>query len=665
MITAEAAGLAIKIANGLIKLTNRLDLILAEQAAVEGPLALVQPEMVLAPTPEQMIPALRKLLDETEPGEGAPDPLGIDRAEIAELVAAGEAGEDVDQEDLLFWMERHLPEQALGKTLNLTSKVMKAVRKARPHWDLNDPSIRATAFYVSPGVDPEKKGYAWRIALTVVDVLAEFGAENTALFTRDAKVQGIVRSILQRFGEADLQTADSWEGVLRKVLSATLNGALDATEFYDVDDEWLEALFEALHGARDSVPEGKRDQFLLGLFEGRGYERLVGSLLETAAGRLNAEDGEVFEAIAVDVLQAAAAHFQKGGSFKQFLTDNWGDVLRAGLSSLAEHGSVLLADQSPLVQTVVAGVIDRLAKTPNHKLLTTDTLVGLIDAAVRAVAAKPELLSDAIDEDWLELLVRSVTGSIATQGIAKTFSGAGLQQILGGTLEAFAEHPELIIRRPGLPQELLRGVLSNLSGLDRLTAESLGVAVLEAGLETLAKRPDLLEFEYSELVSELAGKVGKLVSAGSLTRIQGADVLRAVVETLVENPAVFLKTEKKLAGIIVDAVLEASQGDHGLLLAGATLVQVARSSVAALAGSANAALANLPLADLVAELQAVLDAGLARAEHELGNRLVLSALPTVLGDLIRTWARGELGVIDPENQNFKRLFSQLADRAAA
>ena len=84
---------------------------------------------------------------------------------------------------------------------------------------------RLAAFALHPEQTDEKRGYAWRVALTVVDALAEFGAENTALFAHDDRLQSLVGSVLRRFADADLQSADTWSETLRRVLSATLNGA--------------------------------------------------------------------------------------------------------------------------------------------------------------------------------------------------------------------------------------------------------------------------------------------------------------------------------------------------------------------------------------------------------------------------------------------------------
>ena len=73
----------------------------------------------------------------------------------------------------------------------------------------------------------------------------------------------------------------------------------------------------------------------------------------------------------------------------------------------------------------------------------------------------------------------------------------------------------------------------------------------------------------------------------------------------------------------------------------------------------------VPVDELVAELEQLLSAGLTRAENELGHTLALPALPEVIRLLVEAWATGNVGVIDPDNSNFKQLFAELAKSAAA
>ena len=318
----------------------------------------------------------------------------------------------------------------------------------------------------------------------------------------------------------------------------------------------------------------------------------------------------------------------------------------------------------PLVQEVVAKVLTQLANTPNHKFLTSDMLAGVIDAAVGAVAAKPEILEE-LDDAWIRTLVRSVTVTVAGQGIRKTFSRDGLTRILSETMETFADHPELIIAKPGLGQELVKGVLTKLSGLDRFNAEQLANAGIGGALNVLADRPELAGTNYPVFVAKLTGKIGGLVKERSITRIQGSELLRAMAESVVENEKLFLEGQAKLAEIIVDAVLDASGEDHGRLIVGAALVGVVLKVTEAIAVNGRSVVDDQPLNILRNRLVEVLNAGLARAQDQLGKQLGTSAVPPVLGGLIAAWARGEINTIDPDNQDFQELFETLALRATA
>lgn len=656
MLSAEAAGLVLKTAKGLIKLTKRIDLVLAEKEAVESPLALPVPELQMAPVPPQMHKALENLLEQTRNED--PDPLGEDRAKIRNALDNNEANL------YLGFMKRYLPEQALGQVFNLNSDFMKALRKTFPNW-VDDPDLRMAAFYVSAGRDYRNKGYTWRIALTVVDVVSEFGAENVALFTRDKQIQSIAGVILKRFGEADLQTTDATEELLRAALSATLNGVLDAKDAFETGDQWVGALVDALAEARESVPEGERDNFLLGLLLGKGYPMLVGTVLETASDRFNDDDTEDFKDVAAGFLKEVAGIIRTKPTFEDFFEDHWGDLLRAGLKSVALHGPTLIKGESPLLSKVLVSVASNLATHPDSKLLSSDALYGIVDATVAAVAANPDLVDDAIDEEWLAALVNSVTATVAENDIRTTFTKNGLESLVKDTLDTFAKRPELIINNPGLARELLQGVLTSLSRVNTFAAEELASAAVAGALTAFSDHPELIRFQYPELVASFAGKVGSLVEERHLTKMQGVDILRAVTESLAENPALFLDIETRFAGWVVDAVVKASRDSDTSLLVGATLTNVLQEIVTAIAKSGRAALENHPAATLAEQLENLLNAGLARAEKEIGNRIGISSLPIVLGGLVVAWSKGEIIDIDPEDENFQNLFGELAERAAA
>jgi len=657
MLSAESVGLAIKIVNGLIKLTKRLDLIIAEKEAVEEPLVIPVPDVSLAPTQPQMRKALRKLLKDTKNDD--PDPLGDDREKILKVV-------DVQPQNIVLFdfMQTYLPEQALGRVLSPDGAFMTAFREQHPDMAA-DPDVRVTAFYVGAGRDFRNKNYTWRIALTVVDVLAEFGGENMALFTCDERVQKIVGAILKRFGETDVQKTDSTRELLRAALRATLNGVFNAREAFEADSKWIDALFDALANARDAVPVAQRDDFLVGLVRGEGYPLLVGAFLETAAGILNDDAAEDFKDVAAHFLNEIAALIKKEPTFEDFLQDHWGDLLRAGLKSLAKHGPALIEDESALLEKVLVSVVGELANLPDSKFLSSDALVGIVEAAVGAVAASPELIKEIIDQKWLTKFIESIAVTVAGEGIRKTFTQEGLESLVRDLLGTFAEHPELIIEEPGLTRQLLGGVLASISEAKTFAAEALASAAVGGALIALAENPSLIKFEYPRLVAALAGKIGILVQEKKLIQVQAVDILAALTATPAENPALFLDVEKGLAAWTVEAVVAVSEGNHGDLLAGLTLTRVLHEILSAIAQSGKAALKNHPAAQFAEQLENLLEAGLSRAEKELGNLMGLPSLPAVLSDLVTAWARGEIASLDPDNDNFRRLFSELAESAAA
>lgn len=655
MLSKEASGLVIKVAKGLIKLRNRVDQVLAEKEGLEGPLSLPVPTLKLSPTKPKMRKALRKLLRDTQ--NDNPDPLSTDRVDIQDAV-------ENDPSRFLDFMQRYLPEQTIAREFDPNKEFMKVLRETHPGL-ASDPDFRVAAFYIGAGRDFRDKNYTWRLALTVVDVVAEFGADNVDLFTRDEQIQSILGGVLKRFGEADLQTIDKTGDLVRAALSTTLNGVLDARDYFDTGNQWIEALFDALIKARLAVPEAERDNYVLGLLQGQGYPQLVSSILEATAGHLNDDDIVDFRDVTAGFLMEVAGIVKQKPSFEKFFEDHWGDLLRAGLRSVEKYGPVLLKGESPLLNKILVAVSGELAKNPNSVLLSRDAIYGIVDAAASAVAASPDLVEDTIKKAWLASLVSSVTSTVAKSGIRATFTKGGVDGLVKDTLNTFAQHPELIIDHPGLARELIQGVLTSLSKVGVLGAESLASAAVSGALSAISNHPELIKLKYGEFVASLSGKIGILVKERQLTGVQGIEVLKSVTEALAENPALFLDIERRLVGWAIDAVVKVALRSDSILLAGTRLAEVIGGVVDALAKSGKAALKNHEAAVLALQLEEVLMAALKRAEKEVGNRISLSTLPNLLHNLVLAWARGEIATIDSENDNFRRLFAELSELAAA
>lgn len=656
MITGEAASLAISIAKGVIKLGQRVDIVLAEKEATQAALSLTLPTLNVPPTVKQLRNGLEDLLEE--------DAASLTASQKRAIRNALEAR---DKPAMIRLVSRHLPKLATSRLLDLNADFVEALRKVRPEW-ASSPDMLAVAFYVGPGKALRETSYSWRLALTVADVVAELGAENTNLFVRNENMQGLVQSVLSRFGEADLQDQRDYDGVLRAALTATLNGVLDGHEAVAEGNPWLDGLLDALVSARDSMPVAERDEFVMGLVRGKGYPTLVSSILERGAEELDGAEG--FKAVAQGFLKHVSGIVAEQSNFENFFEDHWGDLLSGGLSSLAEHAEGLVGDQK-LLGKVLKRVATDLANHDASKLLSSETLVGIVDSSLAVVAANPDLAGELLgtNSEWVDALIFSLIDTVADQGVQATFSKDGVEKLFRDAFTTFAEHPELIVKDSKLAKTLVGGVLSKLAETPSFAAGDLANAAVAGALTAMAENPTLVSSKYPELVGDLAKKISALVTEKKVSGILASDLVSVGVQALADNPKLFLDLEQKFVESVVGAVVNASAGDEAGLLAGVLVAEAAQEVLGALAKKGKAALQDHagepdPLAALAGDLEKLLGAGLTRAQSELGHTLGLPSLPAVLGELVDAWSNGGLAAIDPENDNFKKLFADVAKKAA-
>ncbi len=651
MLTAEAAGLVLSVARGLVKLGGRFDLLMAERTVVQADLRLPMPKVAGGPPAFVKVQRLRDFVAQSE--GAVPDPLAPDRARLVELLAMNPPG------DVNVFFRRLFPLEADPPEIDPDQEYVKVLRRRLPSLPLDDSDTLHAVFYVDPGRDARELGYVARTALLVVDVVAEIGVENAGLI-HGATTRTIVQSVLERFARPELETFTEWSPVLRHVLGATLNGVLDSRESLDGAGPWVGALLTALAAARED--SGAGDDYVVGLVRGRGYRILLSKGLLVAAERLNAADAKSYEKVLVDILVGAAPLVkQSTGGFDDFFEQNWGELVRAGFISLEAHGPSLLEGAAPLLRDTTLSLIGVLAKTPSAQLLQADTLYRLADAAIGTIAANEDLLKGAVREAWLQELVAAVAKTAADQGIRKAFTREGLEEVLRSALRAFALHPELIVQGPAARVELVAAVLKGVASAGNLDAKTLASAAVASLFEHLASHPGLRDSDYGPVVADLAGQVAKLVTARTLTGIQGADLITAAAGAIMRNPELFGKVEDKIASTVLAGVVKGTRGDKTGLLAGAALVDLVTEIFLTLSRRGRDLIANSTQKELAAKLSETVAAGLARAEKEIGRRLDLPALPAVLAGLVAAVARGELADIDPENGKFKEVFAQLAE----
>jgi hypothetical protein len=186
---------------------------------------------------------------------------------------------------------------------------------------------------------------------------------------------------------------------------------------------------------------------------------------------------------------------------------------------------------------------------------------------------------------------------------------------------------------------------------------------VEGALETVSAHPELLRFDYGGMVADLAGKVAALVKERRVSSLQGQDIVGAATAILAENPQLLLDVQKKLVGVAVEAVVEVAGEDAGVMISGGWMAGAVESVLHALAVSGKAVLEGRSVDAFGEALEGLLRAGLVRAEAELGVRMGLYSLPDVLEGLVKTWARGGIECVDPQDEDFIACFTALADLA--
>lgn len=659
MISPSTAGLAISIARGVIKLGGRIDRLMAEKEASTGELVLPMPSIPTGLSVINKAHELEAFLESTKHEQ--PDPLGDDRNDIEKVLAdritvttTGDA--KIVSDKIEHYFEIYMPEKALEGVISPDSEYMERLGQFYPTLNLDDPETRMAAFYIRAGKDNRTIGYAGRMALLVVDVVAEFGAENTSLFIREPKVQTVVKAVLTRFSEPELEDYEDWSPMVRHALGATLNGVLDAQAAYQSDDRWLGVVLNALDEARK---EGG-DDYLLGLFKGQGFQLLLSTTLSSAATELGEEGASQFEKIAADLLKASVPLVKENkGNFADFFNDHWADLLNAGLLSLQKHGPSLLEGESPLLKETLLAIIKQLAATDGKELFTSDTLIGIVDAAIGAVATKPELLTADVDQPWLRTLIESVIMTASDLKIKNTFTKGGVERIIKDAAAKFGEYPELLVEDSEIFQKVVGGVLKSISGVDRTTAETIVNAAIAGALNGIAANPALLKTEYSAVISGLTGKLSTLITEKKINKIQAEDIVTAATNAMLENPILFNKLGDELTAAIVDAALNASGGDDERLILSFIQIDIIQELFSAVAKSGSNLIKDDNLEELKDKLQEIVEASLTQAAVSIGNGMKLSTLPNIIGLVVDAVAKGNVTTISADNETFVALYNQL------
>jgi hypothetical protein len=646
-IPATTANAAISIVSGLVRLTGRIDHIKAEQTALREELALGSKVRRRPPSAFRMVQELKAYLDQT--AHMTPDPLNGKRAELSNLLSDQQA----EQDRLQQFMEEFLPEKMVFTVDDPSGEFARKLAANRATWDLDDADILQVTYYLGAGEDLREADYRWQLAMVVVDVLADVALANQALIFRDDKVRPILAAVLERFSDADLAEVGAHRVFLRIVLKATLNGALDATDALESDKAWVNSLLSALATARQQSPLG--DDFIVGLVRGRGYPQLLGSLLQEGAGFLSDTDAGNFERVAADLLTRTGELVQQRDDFEGFFQHHWGDLLRAGLSSVHANGSAILEDEDPLLREALMAAIQVLSTTDNRDFLSSGTLMASVEAAIGAVVLNPELLAE-VDQDWLRQLLESTAGVLADRGIRRTFTAGGLQTLMQTVFADFAERPELLTEHPGLARDVAGSILSALAESGTLRVETIATAGVQAVLNALSSNPDLVGTNYPAIVAEVARSLAVSLEDLRLTREEAGDILADVAKTVAADPTLVGLEQESLAASAFAAVFKEFAEHREGLLTGA--------GIRGLTGALLEVVSSHP--GLLADQPALVGAAIAPMLGELGEVLSQSGPRSdqVFQSIATAGLRGVLASVAADPTLLDSHYSQAVGKVA-
>ena len=648
MIIPGNATVILSAAQQLIKLGKRLDALSAERAAVGSDLVLRMPAVAL-PNLNRQCDLLKENLDQTEGRD--PDPFGTDRAELRRQLA-------LDQPEAEFGtlFAKYFPDEK-GSVFNPDVAYLNSLQRAYPGENWRDPALRIAALAIAAGKGPNQTSYFARVSLAVADTILEFGAENTSLFVRDEKMQGVLHTVLERFAEPDWASFDKWNPLLQTALRVTLNSALDVGQQLPAKNPWLDTVLDLLVKTRAEAKQP--EEFLLGLLQGKGVPLLLSQGLLVAADRLDDDHVSKFTPIAADLLKAVATHVADTTKpdIVHFFQDHWGDLLRAGLTSLDKHGDVILDSTDSILNTTLHALVGQLAETPDAKFFTNETLHDLADTVIGVVAAHPDQIPGLENKKWLKDLISAAANTAKQLTSKRLFTAEAADALLRDAIGVVGKNPGLLVKGNGLPVTIVSSVFEAVSVLPKLDARMIGETAARSALTAIANDASLAEKELGPVVTEVAKTLASYVGAGKFTTEQAKGLASAAIDAIARNPQIYAGAQEGIAKAVISAVEAAFSGKAEL---SRLLVQTANQTLAAVGRNGADVTSQEPLDKFEKLLTTILSGGLAAAEAQIGVTTDLDGIPAILGGIVAKAMKGDLKLSDLDSDKLKEAFEEIA-----
>ena len=211
--------------------------------------------------------------------------------------------------------------------------------------------------------------------------------------------------------------------------------------------------------------------------------------------------------------------------------------------------------------------------------------------------------------------------------------------------------------------DIVATILSKVAEVNDFRAANLANLAVAAALSEVAQNPQLLSSRYSEIIGDVARFLAASVKDRKLTGLQAEHLVTAITKGITANPQLFTIQQHKLAGVIIEMLVNVNSNHAEGLLNGAALSHVANSIISIVSARGLELLVGSTVNNLVGEVEAVLRRSLTEAAEQLGRRIDMSAASRVIVMVLEAWARGDVIAETFEASAFEIFFAELADRA--
>ncbi len=526
--------------------------------------------------------------------------LNIIRMTLDEALSAGENGVQDKDEYKSHWgtikqlMMLHDPSVSLskelvalieGKNINLTDSELTSERKQEI----------VLGFFMIGARRSGAEFVASKIALIIVDVLAEVGSDYAGQVVKDPSLAKVLEIFLTVFSEPDLEELEKDE-FLRHILKATFVTVSENAEII-IENELLGTLIKSV------AKEASTD--VQALLAGKLYGKLVSIILGETAKHTDAlVDDKLMSKVLSSVLNKAATEPNVKDLFSEKGLEK---LLATGLKAVAENNELWIGDvEHPLLKKIVEGVVDKVVELEDKgiNLFKRENLVSLIDVTLGVMAKNPGLITDS----ELNGLIGNVLTIISDQGVVKAFQNreALLVRIAQEAIKEAGEKSHLLIKDK-FASEVLEAILkSSSNNLPKILSEQGLRNILVSALDAAASNIQLINMKdkYKTLLEDVVKTLDKDDFSNILQGKNLENIFIEIIGVVTKNIPFFVENnEGRIIAFVLQKVLNAAKNDPTKLLNSDTIVILIKDILGEISTNQDIVInilnENIPLGELI------------------------------------------------------------------